>query len=370
MSATPTPSLSRRALALGVVLTTFAATPAVASATGTGPERIDGNPRCPDGMRELKLDPVPQGTTTFTDGTLSVTVAVSGRRFTWTASQGVDVVLAKGGPMANSYTYSPEATSGGWLQPPTNASNGQPYGISHITVCYDSAQDVPPPPPPAPCEQGGPTTKPDGEPCVTPPPPAPCEEGGATTMPNGEPCEPVVDEPGPCEEGGATTMPNGEPCEPVEPGPCEAGGSMTRPNGEPCVPNREEPQPPTTVASTPAAPVVSMTIPSSGGVLGATARVRQVAGRAALRGPSRCVRGAFTARIAGRGIRRVTVFVNGRRVRVLRGNRVSVRIAPSGRVTRVRARVEFVAASRRRAQTLSLTALRCAQQAVSPSFTG
>ena len=315
MSATPTASLSRRALALGALLTTFAAAPGVASATE--PVRVDGNPRCADGLRELKLDPVPQGTTTLTDGTLRVTVSVSGRRFSWTASQGVDAVVAKGGPMANRYSYSPEATSGSSLQPPTNSSNGQPYGISHISFCYDAGGDTPPPPP------------------------------------------------GPCEEGGPTQMPNGEPCEPRAPGPCEPGGAMTRPNGEPCVAANED-APPQAPATT-----VSMTIPSTGGVLGDTARIgRQVAGRAALSGPSRCVRGTFTARISGRGIRRVTVFVNGRRHRVLRGNRVSVRITPAGRVTRVRARVQFVASSRRRAQTLSLTALRCAQQAVSPSFTG
>ena len=359
MSAMPTASLSRRALALGVVLTTFGAT-GVASATE--PQRIDGNPRCADGLRELKLDPVPQGTTTLTDGTLSVTVTVSGRRFSWTASQGVDVVLAKGGPMANRYAYSPEGTSGSDLTPPMNKT--QPYGISHITFCYDTSGDVPPPPP-GPCEDGGPTTRPNGEPCD---PPGPCEEGGPTTKPNGEPCVPPP--PGPCEEGGPTTMPNGEPCNP--PGPCEEGGPTTMPNGQPCVPVGDPPRndpprndPPRTN------PPVSMTIPSTGGVLGATSRVgRRVAARAGLVGPSRCVRRAFTARINGRGIRRVTIYVNGRRTRVLRGNRLSIRVTPKGRVTRVRARVEFVAASRRRPQTLSLTALRCAQQAVSPSFTG
>ena len=335
MSATPTASRSRRALALGALLSTLAV-PGVASADE--PTRIDGNPRCADGLRELKLDPVPQGTTTLTDGTLSVTVTVSGRRFSWSATQGVDVVLAKGGPMANSYAYSPEATSGSDLQPPTNSSNGQPYGISHISFCYDAASDTPPPPP------------------------GPCEEGGPTTMPNGEPCNPA-DEPGPCEAGGPTTMPNGEPCDPAdEPGPCEAGGPTTMPNGEPCDPADEPAR---------TSPPVSMTIPQTGGVLGATARVgRRVAARAGLVGPSRCVRRTFTARIRGTGIRRVTIFVNGRRVQVLRGNRRHVRITPQGRVTRVRARVEFVAASRRRPQTLSLTALRCAQQAVSPSFTG
>ena len=335
MSAQPTASRSRRALALGALLTTLAV-PGAASANE--PTRMDGNPRCADGLRELKLEPVPQGTTTITDGTLRVTVTVSGRRFSWTASQGVDVVLAKGGPTANRYAYSPESTSGSNLQPPMNGS--QPYGISHISFCYDAGNDTPPPPP-GPCEDDGPTTMPNGEPCD---PPAPCEEGGPTTMPNGEPCDP----PAPCEEGGPTTMPNGEPCVPVN----------DPPRDNPRTP--EEPNPP-----------VSMTIPQSGGVLGATARIGgRIAARAGLQGPSRCVRRTFTARLNGTGIRRVTIYVDGKRHRVLRGNRLSVRITPKGRVTRVRARVEFVAASRRRPQTLSLTALRCAQQAVSPSFTG
>jgi hypothetical protein len=339
MSARPTRSLTLRALVVGTAFTALAL-PAPASATWG---HIDGNPRCPSGLRELKLDPVPQGTTTLTDGKLRVTVTTKGRYFSWSADQGVDLVLAKGGPMANPYRYSPEATSGSYLRPPINRSNGQPYGISHITFCYDLDRGVPPPPP-APGPVGAPTTKPDGTPCVPPPPPGPCEEGGPEMKPDGTPCVPV-DAPQPPAD--TPQPPAGTPQPPAR-----------TPDPEPTPPAPREP--------------VSTTIPSaSSGVLGATTRVgRRVAARAALRGPSRCVRRTFTARIAGRGIRRVTVFVDGRRVKVLRGNRLRVRIAPKGRVTRVRARVEFVAASRRRPQTLSLTALRCAQQAVSPSFTG
>ena len=104
---------------------------------------------------------------------------------------------------------------------------------------------------------------------------------------------------------------------------------------------------------------------------------RQVSGRARLRGPSGCVYRTFTAAVNGRQIRRVTFFVDGRRVAVRRARngqrRFTARVTPgrlSVGVHRVTARVVFRSASRTRPRTLVLSFQRCAQQAPSPRFTG
>src|SRR3712207_7533499 len=43
---------------------------------------------------------------------LSVVTTASGAHFDWTATSGIDAVIVKGGPNANVYRYSPQATSG------------------------------------------------------------------------------------------------------------------------------------------------------------------------------------------------------------------------------------------------------------------
>ena len=69
-----------------------------------------------------------------------------------------------------------------------------------------------------------------------------------------------------------------------------------------------------------------------GGVLGVSQR--PVSGRASLRGASGCVSRAFRAVVSGRQIRRVTFFVDGKRVarRSARGNQrsFSLRVRPGG----------------------------------------
>ena len=100
-------------------------------------------------------------------------------------------------------------------------------------------------------------------------------------------------------------------------------------------------------------------------------------GRARLRGPSGCVYRTFRANVSGRQIRRVTFFVDGRRVAVRNarnGQRTfTARVTP-GRLSlgvhRVTARVVFRSASRTRARTLVLSFQHCARQAPSPRFTG
>jgi hypothetical protein len=67
----------------------------------------------------------------------SITVDnLDGTNFDWEASFGIDVVISKGGPGANIYYYD-EATSGEGLHSPINPQNGKPFGISHITFCWD-----------------------------------------------------------------------------------------------------------------------------------------------------------------------------------------------------------------------------------------
>jgi Prealbumin-like fold domain len=103
----------------------------------------------------------------------------------------------------------------------------------------------------------------------------------------------------------------------------------------------------------------------------------QARGRARLRGPSGCVYRTFRANVTGRQIRRVTFFVDGRRVAIRRarnGQRTfTARVTP-GRLSigvhRVTARVVFRTASRTRARTLVLSFQHCARLATSPRFTG
>lgn len=114
-------------------------------------------------------------------------------------------------------------------------------------------------------------------------------------------------------------------------------------------------------------------------VLGAQqAGPRQAArGGARLRGPSGCVPRPFTARVHGRQVRRVTFFLDGRRLVVRRARRAqrtfTARVTP-GRLSlgvhRVTARVVFRSTSRTRPRTLVLSFQRCAQQAPAPRFTG
>jgi hypothetical protein len=100
-------------------------------------------------------------------------------------------------------------------------------------------------------------------------------------------------------------------------------------------------------------------------------------GRARLQGPSGCVYRPFNAKVSGRQIRRVTFFVDGRRIVIRKaksGQRTfKLRVRPgslSVGVHRVTARVVFRTASRTRARTLVLSFQHCVRQAPSPRFTG
>ncbi|MEA2284965.1 MAG: hypothetical protein QOJ21_1008 [Solirubrobacteraceae bacterium] len=127
---------------------------------------------------------------------------------------------------------------------------------------------------------------------------------------------------------------------------------------------------PVTAQRTPAA--TTTTTPQVTNVVAGT-QVRS--GRATLRGPSRCSSTRFSVTVSGRNVRRVTFFVGGRQVRTvtMAGGRRSMTVALPVRLfgarrQAVRARVTFRNGAAPR--TLTTTATRCAQGAVSPQFTG
>jgi hypothetical protein len=104
------------------------------------PTFVAGNPTCASlgYENELKVDPPNSGT--YSDGLLTVTVTTAdGIYFDWTSNQGIIAVIVKGGPNANAYVYYPPTLSTGdnGLHSPINPSNGEPFGLSHISFCYD-----------------------------------------------------------------------------------------------------------------------------------------------------------------------------------------------------------------------------------------
>jgi hypothetical protein len=138
------------ALFAGVVLvvsTIFVFTPPVVSSATSGsgvePVFVEGNPSCSSlgyAGFELKVEPVSDGN--YSDGTLSVSIQVvatpTGQTFGWSSNLGVDAVIAKGGPNANVYEYTPPATADTGLHAPLGAGPGgtQYFGLSHISFCY------------------------------------------------------------------------------------------------------------------------------------------------------------------------------------------------------------------------------------------
>jgi hypothetical protein len=104
-------------------------------------EVIAGNPSCSSlglGDFELKIEPPASGTYSLgAFGSVTVTVHSHGVYFDWSATVGIDAVIVKGGPNANVYEYDPEAMAGENLHAPINPNTDQPYGLSHISFCYD-----------------------------------------------------------------------------------------------------------------------------------------------------------------------------------------------------------------------------------------
>jgi len=84
-------------------------------------------------------EPPASGSYTSAEGYLLIAIESDGTFFSWTANQGVDAVIVKGGPSASVYVYDPPAESRGddGLSAPENPGTGEPYELSHIEFCYD-----------------------------------------------------------------------------------------------------------------------------------------------------------------------------------------------------------------------------------------
>ncbi len=149
------------------------------------------NPSCEDfdeSWSEKKVEPVADGE--YTDGTLTVTIEVDedAKTIDWSSNIGVDAVFVKGGPNGNLYTYDPpaEATNDSGLHAPLNDSSpeeGDFYGLSHISFCYDVEGSPSPSPSVSPSET--PTETPTQTPTETPsdsPTPTPSETTPGVTV--------------------------------------------------------------------------------------------------------------------------------------------------------------------------------------------
>jgi hypothetical protein len=114
------------------------------------PQIVPGNPTCQDLGYAYQFKPqqagggdaTGNGTYVNSDGVTITITGVGGTAtppFNWSATLdgeafGIDAVISKGGPQANVYRYSPEASSDTGLVTPNNAS-GNPAGISHFSFC-------------------------------------------------------------------------------------------------------------------------------------------------------------------------------------------------------------------------------------------
>src|SRR3954447_10876500 len=134
-----------------------------------------------------------------------------------------------------------------------------------------------------------------------------------------------------------------------------------------------------TAGTTPAAagtgPATATTTTTTSGPQSTVGGTQVQSATARLRAQTRCGTRAFRVTVSGRSIRRVTLFVAGRRIRTItvpagrRSITVSVPVRRFGaRRQSVQARVTFRNGAP--ARTLTASATRCAQSAVSPQFTG
>jgi hypothetical protein len=133
-------------------------------------------------------------------------------------------------------------------------------------------------------------------------------------------------------------------------------------------PGDDTPPPPVVVTppSQPVPPVVEA--PPAGDVLGG----HVVIARSRLLGPSGCAGRKVRATVKGRGIAKVTFFLDGRKVKVTRGaGTYSVRsskLAPG--VHRIRAKVRYVEGASVKRRTHVVTFQRCLKRKILPRFTG
>jgi uncharacterized repeat protein (TIGR01451 family) len=98
---------------------------------------------------------------------------------------------------------------------------------------------------------------------------------------------------------------------------------------------------------------------------------------ASVKGPSGCVPKSFNVYVKGDGIKQVTYYVDGKKLKrvtkPLKNGRWQVSINPAGKsfgTHKVTAKIQFNANTKAKTRTLRLTFQRCAKKAASPKFTG
>jgi uncharacterized repeat protein (TIGR01451 family) len=133
--------------------------PGPPSGRGVQPVWVSDNPTCAElaaqfapgaTWNELRLENGSLAPGTYPDtwgepGGLVVTIdAYDGTYASWSSPVGVDAVFVKGGVNGNLYQYDPtgfksgmEATSDTSLHTPINPNTSRPYGVSHLSFCYD-----------------------------------------------------------------------------------------------------------------------------------------------------------------------------------------------------------------------------------------
>ncbi|MDZ4277672.1 MAG: hypothetical protein U1B78_00880, partial [Dehalococcoidia bacterium] len=143
-------ALAIPALLAGLMVAFVALGPHSASAAHVAPVEVPGNLTCGEVRHDLieapKIEPVVSGTTSFSvqGATHSVTITnVQDSRFDWSSTIGITVVVVKGGPNANVYTYDAGSLGDTGLHAPISPNTGQPYGLSHASLCYGGAAGVP-----------------------------------------------------------------------------------------------------------------------------------------------------------------------------------------------------------------------------------
>jgi len=111
------------------------------SDNGVVPIFREDNPSCTSLGYDLEFKIEPPDAGTYPVGSIGdITVTRDGEFFDWSSEFGIDAVIAKGGPNANSYVYDPPEESFGdsGLAAPSDCGTGtQQCGLSHISFCYD-----------------------------------------------------------------------------------------------------------------------------------------------------------------------------------------------------------------------------------------
>ena len=128
-------------LAACVGLFALLAAPA-AQAASVPPVLTPGNPGCPAGYTSIyKFEGAELTNTTRANITLS-NVNIDAGSFDWSSTVAVDLVIVKGGPNANVYTYPYDTFGDTSLVTPAN--DGGRFGLSHVEFCTDGVPEQPP----------------------------------------------------------------------------------------------------------------------------------------------------------------------------------------------------------------------------------